>query len=382
MSIELFNINSPYNVREKTLQFVISRAGFLLNLGKSVPVYLVDKDLMDSICPPQIRRLLEPGCVQDMMRSFDEEYGTTVTVAEGGQGLWDGNESPESMAAVAEKFWLLMEQCARGSVAVSFRAVYFRSIGRREAEEIERRVRIRIPFTASIGENGSSNPIVLANVPTLGDLASYKKIFGRLGKTTADPIMAAIQVIIDQHGQAVPRNDAIFICMERIVQSARRLKETWAYRLIELEKIIEILFAANVLHQLAHAYMKTEPSRYYTPWGRVMEESLVTAYVMSCFDDDLCRAVIKSHLAREPLEYQCFSYYESVRRHELKRLLQAWSRNNVRKGLKLSLSRELTFLPRRLYDHVFYQHASFFSHQPDTFWKIMAMEVLREAVSG
>jgi hypothetical protein len=167
--------------------------------------------------------------------------------------------------------------------------------------------------------------------------------------------------------------------MERIVQAARRIKETWEFRHFEIDSLVEIIFAGNLLHQLAHAYMKTESARYYTPWGRVMEEGLVAAYALSCFDDERSRAVFKSHLSRQTLEYKGFTYFEPFSQPDLKRLLGAWSRNNVRKGLELSLSRDYSHLPLQLYEHVFDHHNSFFSNQPEKFWQTLTMEILHEA---
>lgn len=380
MSIKLFNINSIHNVREETLQFAHKHSGFLYNLGQSVPVYLVDRNLMDTICPPQILRQLKPDCVQDMMRSFGEEYSVRPEPDSAGHRYFcERMENPENITAVAEKFWRLLDKRTQGSTAVSFRAVYCRSLSSREVEEIERRVRIRIPFTCNLGENRQATPGTLSGVPTLGDFANYQRIFGCLGSISTDPVITNLQSIIEQHCQAVPRNEAIFICMERVVQAACRIKEIWEFRSLDIDVLVEIIFSAHLLHQLAHAYMKTEPARYYTPWGRVMEEGLVAAYAMSCFEDEQSRAVLKAHLSRQPLEYKGFAYFEPFSQSDLQRLLRAWSRNNVRNGLELSLSRGFSHQPLHVYEHVFYLHSNFFSNQPEKFWQTLAMETLREA---
>ena len=52
MGIKMFNINSPYNVGDDTLEYALNSAGILSNLAQSVPVYLVDKDLICVICSP------------------------------------------------------------------------------------------------------------------------------------------------------------------------------------------------------------------------------------------------------------------------------------------------------------------------------------------
>ncbi len=380
MSIKVFNINSSYNVREETLQFSLNHSGFLYNLGRSVPVYLVDKDLMDTICPPQIRRVMEPDYVQEILRSFDEEDGVKAKSNDCQQPL-DWLKNPENLTSLAERFWRLMEDSLQGSVAVSFRAVYCGSLGTLEVEEIERRVRIRIPFTCNLGENRQACPGRLNGVPTLGDLACYQKIFGRLGKISSDPNIADLQSIIEQHQLVVPRDEAILICMERIVHDARRIQETWDFRHLDLDSLVEIIFAAQFLDQLAHAYMKTEPARYYTPWGRVMEEGLVAAYAMSCFEDEQSRSVLKAYLSRQLLEYRGFNYFEKFSQSDLKRLLQAWSRNNVRRYLELSLFRGSAHRSLHLYELVFNRDSSL-SNQPDKLWQTVALETLREATGN
>ena len=336
MGIKMFNINSPYNVGDDTLEYALNSAGILSNLAQSVPVYLVDKDLMDVICPPQIWPRLTPEGVQEMIHSFHEEYGfrfmrpASETVC-----YYERPKNPENIEAISKKFRQLEGQKVRGSYAVNFSAVYCRSICFRKAEEVAWRMRIRIPFTRHLGENRQSGLGSLSGVPTLEDIANYQKVFGSLGKTTSDPLITGIQSIVEAHRQAVPRNEAIFICMERMVRAAGRIKEAWDFRALDMDTLLKIIFSAYLLHQLAYAYVKTETDRSYTPWGRLMEEGLVAAYTMSCFKDEAGRAVLRAHLSRQPLEYLWFTYFESFSQANLQHLLRIWNRNNVRHGLEL-----------------------------------------------
>lgn len=341
MGIKMFNINSPYNVKDDTLEFALNNSGILNNLAQSVPVYLVDKDLMDAIRPPQIWPLMTPECIQEMVRSFHKEYGLQLLRTTSGiVCYYEQQTKPENIETVFERLRQSEGPKIKGSYAVNFSAVYCQSLCSREAEEVARRMRVRIPFTRHLGENRQSSLGSLSGVPTLEDIANYQKFFGALGRITSDSLITGIQSIIEDHRQAVPRNEAIFICMERIVRAASRIKETWDFRALNVDTLLETVFAAYLLQQLAYAYMKTETGRYYTPWGQIMEEGLVAAHTMSCFKDELSRAVLRAHLSRQPLEFLWFAYFESFSQAELQRLLRIWKRNNVRHGLESSRFRK------------------------------------------
>lgn len=378
MGIKMFNINSPCNVSDDTLDFVLSNSGFLNSLARSVPIYLVDKELMDVICPPQIWPQLKPDCVQEMINSFNEEYGVQMTpeLNQNQQICW-WPDDPEFIATAAERFWESVRQKAQGSHAVSFMAVYRQTLGPGEVEEIERRIRIRIPFTRHLGENCQSSIGELKGVPTLEDMACCRKIFGHLGKLTSDPMLAGMQSILEEHQRVIPQGEAVFICMERIVRAASRIKEIRDFRSCDMNVLTEIVFSAYLLYQLAHGYMKTELVGYHPPWVRVMEKGLVAAYTMSCFKDEQSRAVFRAHLSRQPFEYKGFTYFKHFSQSDLQFLLRAWSCNHMCNGHELSKFRH----PSLQHPRVDYLNSGFFSNQPEKFWQTLAIETLREATA-
>ena len=378
MGIKMFNINSPCNVNDDTLDFVLNNSGFLNSLARSVPIYLVDKELMDVICPPQIWPQLKPDCVQEMINSFDEEYGVQVMPESiENQRTRQQPGDPELIANAAERFWESVRQKAQGSHAVSFKAAYRQTLDPGEVEEIERRIRIRIPFTRHLGENRQSSIGELKGVPTLEDMAYCRKIYGHLGKLTSDPMLAGFQSILEEHQRVIPRREVVFICMERIVQAASRIKEIPDFKSLDMNILTEIIFSAYLLYQLAHGYMKTELVGYHTPWVRVMEKGLVAAYTMSCFKDEQSRAVFRAHLSRQPFEYKGFTYFERFSQSDLQYLLRAWSCNHMRDGHELSEFRH----PSLQHPHVDYLNSSSFSNQPEKFWQTLAIETLREATA-
>lgn|GEM_PF-6431040 len=358
MGITMFNINSPYNISGDTLDFVLNNSGVLNSLAQSVPVYLVDKELMDVICPPQIWPQLKPGCVQEMIRSFDEEYRfQLMSLLNENQDIFGWMEDPEFITTTTERFWESVRQKAHGSYVVRCKAIYCQSLSLKEAEEIERRIRIRIPFTRHLGENCQSNIVQLDNVPTLEDMTRCQKILGRLGRITSDPMLTNFQLIIEEHRRLIPRGNNVFICMERIVGAASRIKETWDFRSLDMNNLIEIIFSYYLLHQLVYAYMKTGPAQYCIPWVRVIEEGLVAAFTMSCFNDEHSKAVLRAHLSRKPLDYKVFADFEHYSHSDLQYLLRAWSCNSMRNGLQQSKSNH----PSLQHLHVNDLNSSFFS---------------------
>jgi hypothetical protein len=334
MGIKMFNINSPFNVTEDTLEFVYTNSGFLDNIAQRVPVYLVDRDLMDTVCPPQIRPRVKPERLQEMIRSFEEEYRTQLApTSNGSRPYWGWRDN---ITVAAERLGQLVEQEVQGSSVVHFRAVYCQSLSPGVAEEIERRTKIRIPFTNYLGENRQSRMRSLNGVPTLGDLNNYQKVFGRLGQITSDPVITGFQSIIEEHRQMIPRSKSILICMERIVQVASRIKETSDHRSLSLNTLVGIIFSAYLIRELVHAYLNTDSYWYYTPWVQVLEKGLIAAYTMSCFKDEQSKAVVRSHLSRQPLEYKGFVCFEHFTRPELQDLLRVWSRSNMGNAMEPS----------------------------------------------
>ncbi len=367
MGITMFNINSPYNITEDTLELVFDNSGFLSYLACTIPVFLVDRDLMDVVCPPQIQPQLTAECVQEIIRSFNEEYGDQLGPASTeSRSHWERMKKPESIAADPERLGHIVGQNAQGSNGVSFKAVYCQSLSPVALEEIERRIKIRIPFSRHLGENRQSQWGSLSDVPTLGDLANYQKVFGRLGKITSDPAIAGFQSIIEEHRRTIPKDEAILICMERVVRAAGRIKENREFRSLHIDTLVEIVFSATVLHQLAHAYIKTAPDSYYTPSGRILVEGLVTAYTLSCFKDEQSKAVVRTYFSRQPLECPGLTRFEHLSQSELQDLLRIWSRNNMRNGSVIRQFRKSAFR----YPHLREQsipEPQVFSNQPEEF---------------
>ncbi len=401
MSMEMLNINSSHNINIEIIHSVFSRSGPLFNPGRLPSVYLVDRELMDAIFPPEIVVLLDRVRVRQMMASFDREFrdSSVITTIESDKrassgavhvenGGADHNLSNEGEAIVgiqeaaaqADIFWERMADCVQGPVAQTFRGNFSYQIGPQDAEEIRRHMKIRIPFSAYLGEERGADPVDISGVLSLGDLHLFMKTYGRLGYVTGDPAYAKLKGIIEQHEGAVPHEDAIFICMDRIVGAAQKIKDLWSFRQVNLDQLVEIIFSAYLMQQLARAHNRNESDRYFTSWGRVIEENLIIAYSLSCFDDELSREVVKSHIARQPLGYRGYAFFENLTQYEISKLLRAWSQNNVSKALKMDLIWNISGLPLPLFEKASFGFRGFFASRPEKFWKILATEIVYTAI--
>ncbi len=114
-------------------------------------------------------------------------------------------------------------------------------------------------------------------------------------------------IVRDATGFNVPPGRGIFICPERIHGVAEDYGDFYpsAFRL---------LFAAVLIHELAHAYMD-EGKWSDEAWERVIEESLANAFVLKCLweelRDEMNKYILTEFLSTQPIEYRGYRFFVS-----------------------------------------------------------------------
>ena len=97
-------------------------------------------------------------------------------------------------------------------------------------------------------------------------------------------------------------------------------------------------FFANVLlHELAHATMKTDAGRYNKLYGKVIEESLATSLAHIRFDEDDERWAVNRLIQTQPQEYKAYAFWRDFPLRHLKNVSKSWSENQPSTNLVLML---------------------------------------------
>lgn len=72
-SKNFININSAYGLTYDLENSIIGRMSNLLDKFWSIPIYLLDEELMDILYPPKKRRTLRKECVRELLEGWEDE---------------------------------------------------------------------------------------------------------------------------------------------------------------------------------------------------------------------------------------------------------------------------------------------------------------------
>lgn len=98
--LNLENLNSNASVSQDVEKFIVGKAGFLSEVWRKTPVYLVDAPLLDAIYPPEKRPVLYEECLRKRIKGpdpVDERKPEAEDAANNDYGT--------------KKFWNRLEEC-------------------------------------------------------------------------------------------------------------------------------------------------------------------------------------------------------------------------------------------------------------------------------
>ncbi len=178
---------------------------------------------------------------------------------------------------------------------------------------------------------------------------------------------------------------AAFVCPERC---AARI-EGLATSLTEMQSV-EYSTAQVVFHELAHAWLKTDPARYRTPWGRLIEESICEAESSLHFDnkeEKSGRALINRLLLEGPIEYRSFRFWNRLEIspwHEsrsLSDIMEMWKRYSYDSLFEVTAGYDVDWNANELFGHDFREFVNANNSLPkarmlEIIWKQAARRIL------
>lgn len=370
MTFEPFNINSSYEVSSQANRLVMDRCDFLFRRWSDVPVYLVDKELMDIISPPEERIFLEPDCVRQFLGCYGHENNNYNATSYADNVF-------EELQEEANRFWQRLSDCRYRGFSET-RAVYIRNLTTYQIQAIRDQIIVRIPFRNQFGDQPFGTQYDIANLPRLDEFSRVMSVNN------------SFEEFIDK----ISCREAIFICMERLVEASQKVRKQHGFKTTtKLPCVLEGIYACTLIHELVHAYILID-HRYNEPWGKVIEESLATAWTMKCFSDSSYYSTLKTDIALNLLlEYKGYSFFDYLNKSALVNLINAWRRNNVRDALSVFLPdqiRKETMLiyPTPSAGMVWNDQTppkqektiKEFVFNPVTYWKLLARELLLHAL--
>lgn len=104
--------------------------------------------------------------------------------------------------------------------------------------------------------------------------------------------------VLDKKEYDEIRYPAIFICPERVVNWADRLRISQ-----------DVLFQKVYFHELGHAYIHTDRRDYQKGYYRIIEEAYCNAVAVSRFTDKKEIAQIVKAISTQSLEYQAYPFF-------------------------------------------------------------------------
>ncbi len=370
MRFEPFNINSGYEVGSQAHRLVMDKCGFLLRAWRDVPVYLVDKELMDIISPPEERKFLDPDCVGEFLDNYRLQNREL--------DLSDySNNAFGHLQKEVDRFWKILSECGRRGL-VETRAVYIQNISTHQIQAIRDYIIVRIPFRNQFGDQPFGTQIDINNLPGLDELSTMDK---------------KLNYFYKQHSDIIPNGEAIFICMERLVEASQSVREQYGFKTTTtLAGVLEGIYACTLIHELVHAYNKIG-SRYHEPWAKVIEESLAMAWAIRCFSDSSHYATLRIDVAENLLlEYKGYSFFDYFDQTALISIINAWRRGSARGALSVCLPDQIRNEATIVYpkssaglvwnDQIppsIQKAIKTLAHNPETYWKLLAKELLLHA---
>lgn len=372
MEHQIININSKYNINNDTYNYILDVSGFLYNTWRNVPVYLINEELMDIIAPPRENRGLDENCVREIADEY-LNYRHNENVFQ--------METYEKNYEEVNRFWRIISECNFKEIVS--RGIYINCLDLGTFQRVQDEMLVRIPFNYAVGnaEEKFPNYTELTNVPSIEELT---RIVDLIVSTHLTP---KYNKIITQHKDAIQRDDVIYICTERIVRDAELIQNQYGFRTKDINEIVKIITVYTILHELTHAYIKCDPIKYNEPWGKLIEESLVTAYAMAILRENPYFSVLKADLTSKPLEYRSSTFFNDYNITNLKYLLDLWRKDNSRSFLLLCPPSEISALykgdtghwPTR--DNDFERILRGICYPAEDFWMIIAKEIIKKVRS-
>lgn len=369
MEHQIININSKYNVSDDTYKYILDVSGFLYNTWRSVPVYLVNIELMDFISPPEKNRGLDEDCVREIVGSYcNHRYNDNNFQIDMEQRNYDE----------VNQVWRYLSEC--NLIKLVSRGVYINHLDSDIFQKVQDEMLVRIPFNNAVGnaDERFSNHTELTNVLSIDELSRSVTLSGSSNLTLK------YKEIIKQHRNSIQQDDVIYICMDRIISDAESIHNQYGFKTKDINEIIKIITVYVILHELTHAYIKCDAKKYNESWGKLLEESLVAAYANAALKDNPYYSVLKADLASKPLEYRASTFFDDYDLINLKYLIDFWRKDNSKSFLFLCPLSDISAFykgntghwPTKDYD--FERLLRDICYPAEVFWKLISKEILEK----
>ncbi len=216
----------------------------------SIPVFLVNKEQMDILSPPEFQKALDPECVRRELVSFVERHGEVKS-----------EEEEEKINSFLER----LKRCEEEGWA--------------KYKEV-----VAVGLYLYLGRHNRYDASFKESVLSLGDSSVLKP----------------------QAENAFLQHDkpAIFLCCERIINKANQVG-------ISHHLVMDKVYYHELGHAIMDTLPVGVSNPYHEIWGRIVEESLANAIAYRCFKGKEARWVERL-IQTQPAEYLGYAAVNQV----------------------------------------------------------------------
>lgn len=264
------NYNSAYQLTQEQINYALGHLGFLASTAVHVPIYLVNEKTIDEIYPPEKLKDFNEGCLKEIFFMYEKEKQVL-------------NERLKSYGKTRNK---LSEE---RSYEDSREEV-------RESEEYENTTEKR--FKDRIHRK------------TINDIE--KNLYNQIEECVTDrqtEFQAIGLYLKEPELDGIPYKPVILICLEKIEKISDEYIQNNLYAPNSKSENVMILFTAVLLHELTHAYLKTDERITQKTSGRVIEETPCNATAFEHFDNWKEKSFLMRFHSEQPIVYRGYTFW-------------------------------------------------------------------------
>lgn len=319
--------------------------------------FLINKELMDTIYPPEKRRSLNKDCLKDLLSLAEKRRREQV--------------ESELEAELEAGLEAMKKRGCRGRVDSELEAVKERTRMNERSEEPEN------DFWRSIYECWQENHRIIAEGVYVPDVTPYLKSVLKGHSHKFYPLLESTERIYEKLNLSkdprmfFPRGaSAIFICPERCINVGNNTSG------LSGKKIFDIRFSKVFYHELAHYFIdhpkhnkkRSQGSKPYygNPWSKIIEESMANAFSLT-FISHLHQNFAREAMDRQPLEYTLYPYWEKDYSYiEIRKLVYQGVIKDYLKYLSFSAGDAIKVLNKKINQVL----------PEDEYWQLFTEEIL------
>jgi len=296
------NYNSTHPLTPDQINYALGHLGFLASTAVHVPLYLVNEKTIDEIYPPEKREDFNEGCLKEIFFMYENEKRTFY----------------ERLKSAKENKKETKERPSDDT--------------REQREEYKNQENHNEEIKTDSAPDKTINELEKNLYHQIESCMNSKQTLTALGVYLKTPNL-----------DRIPNSPSIFICPEKIDAICEGYIEKKHYTPEAKGEITTTLFTEILLHELTHAYLKTDERITHKPFGKVIEETLCNATAFEQFDTWQGKSLLMRFHSQQPVSYRGYTFWHN-RDITIRSLLSAWKEKSERCNSHSGIDQYLLFI--------------------------------------